>query len=303
MTLYNNLVIIGAPRSGTNMLRDAICSLPGYFTWNCDEINYIWRYGNNSNRTDVLKSCDATIPIKHYIRKQFDRLAYKSKLSVKFSSFYIVEKTCANSLRVDFVDEIFRPQYIYIKRNPFDVVASMLKRWTASLDPIYLFKKAKYVPISDLPYYAQKYLQSRLNRFLRKSQALSTWGPRYEGIDSDISNLSLVEVCALQWLNCVSSAEGDLHRIASSRTQSVVNIDYEDFVATPKEILTNCLETIKAYPTSRMHSSQDFQHLISDKIDQYVSSIYAGSVQYGKTLSPQAYDAVSSIVANYSALL
>lgn len=303
MTLYKNLLIIGAPRSGTNMLRDAICSLPGYCTWNCDEINYIWRYGNKSNKTDVLKSCDATKPIKHYIRKQFNRLACQSKLYAEYSSFYVVEKTCANCLRVDFVDEIARPQYIYIKRNPFDVVASMLKRWTAPLDPIYLLKKAKYVPISDLPYSAQNYLQTRLNRFLRRGQALSTWGPRYEGIDSDISKLSLVEVCALQWLNCVRSAEGELSRIALSRIQTVVSVDYEDLVAKPKEILTDCLAKIKAYPTSRMHSPQEFQQLISDKIGYHAPSIYGGSVKYGKSLSSQAYDAVSNVVASYSPLL
>ena len=39
-------MIIGAARSGTNMLRDVLTSLDGVDTWPCDEINYIWRHGN-----------------------------------------------------------------------------------------------------------------------------------------------------------------------------------------------------------------------------------------------------------------
>ena len=33
-----------------------------------------------------------------------------------------------------------------------------------------------------------------------------SWGPRYRGIDEDVANHSLVEVCALQWRACVRSA-------------------------------------------------------------------------------------------------
>ena len=43
---WSPLVIVGAPRTGTNLLRDLLTQLPGYGTWPCDEINYIWRHGN-----------------------------------------------------------------------------------------------------------------------------------------------------------------------------------------------------------------------------------------------------------------
>ena len=46
MSTDRDVVIIGAPRSGTNMLRDVLTSLPGFATWPCDEINLIWRHGN-----------------------------------------------------------------------------------------------------------------------------------------------------------------------------------------------------------------------------------------------------------------
>ena len=35
------LIIIGAARSGTNIVRDTLVHVPGWKTWNCDEINLI----------------------------------------------------------------------------------------------------------------------------------------------------------------------------------------------------------------------------------------------------------------------
>lgn len=46
------IILIGAPRSGTNIFRDTIASLPSVTTWPCDEINYIWRHGNINYPSD-----------------------------------------------------------------------------------------------------------------------------------------------------------------------------------------------------------------------------------------------------------
>ena len=53
---------------GTNMLRDIITSIPDFDTWDCDEINPIWRYGNKSFETDVLLPSSANTKVKKYIR-------------------------------------------------------------------------------------------------------------------------------------------------------------------------------------------------------------------------------------------
>ena len=53
------MVIVGAGRSGTNVLREVLCSFPGFSTWPCDEINYIWRHGNRGAPTDELTPDDA----------------------------------------------------------------------------------------------------------------------------------------------------------------------------------------------------------------------------------------------------
>ena len=67
-----DLIIIGAPRSGTNMLRDVLVRFPGVATWPCDEINYIWRHGNLRYPSDEFPAERADARVQRYIRAQFD---------------------------------------------------------------------------------------------------------------------------------------------------------------------------------------------------------------------------------------
>src|SRR5687767_12207692 len=90
---FRPIVIIGAPRSGTNMLRDALTSCDCAATWPCDEINAIWRHHNARFPSDELQPAQATHSVKRYVRNAFKRLAHRT------GAHLIVEKTCANSLR------------------------------------------------------------------------------------------------------------------------------------------------------------------------------------------------------------
>ena len=82
-------------------------------------------------------------------------------------------KTCSNSLRVNFVNEIFpEAKYIFLVRNGIDVVASMKKRWKTKFEPLFIFKKALYTPITDMPYYTIKYLYNRLYKIFSKENWL-----------------------------------------------------------------------------------------------------------------------------------
>ncbi len=218
-----SLVIIGAPRSGTNMLRDVLTRLPGFATWPCDEINYIWRHGNVRYPSDELPVDRATPRVVRYIRGHFDALARRYEARV------VVEKTCANSLRVPFVDKVVNDaRYVFIYRDGVDVVGSALKRWTASLDPGYLAKKARYVPISDLPYYASRYAWNRVHKLVSRDRALAVWGPRVDGMADWPERYDLLQMCAMQWRVCVEKASRDLAELGADR---VHQIRYEDFVA------------------------------------------------------------------------
>ena len=100
MTNFKPIVIIGAPRSGTNMLRDVLCNIPDFSSWPCDEINYIWRHGNARYPSDEIPKEKATSSVKDYIQNCFEEIRKRT------GSNFIIEKTCANSLRVPFVDAV-----------------------------------------------------------------------------------------------------------------------------------------------------------------------------------------------------
>ena len=222
---HQPVIIIGAGRSGTNMLRDVLVQLPGFGTWPCDEINYIWRHGNVRYPSDEFLPEQALFEVKKYIRKSFSNLAQKHRLT------YVVEKTCANSLRVDFVRQVFpNGKFIFIVRDGRDVIASAMKRWTASFDLPYVLRKAWYVPISDLPYYGIKYFLNHLHRAWSRDGKLVYWGPCFEGMKDILHSKSLAEICAMQWVRCVEKAEQGLCKVDSS---SVYQLRYEDFVKQP----------------------------------------------------------------------
>ncbi len=227
LSSYQPIIIIGAARSGTNMLRDALTRVVGIGTWPCDEINYIWRHGNCRHPDDEFTPEMATPAVRKFIRRAFERMA--RRLDVR----YLVEKTCANSLRVGFVDRIVpEAKYLFLVRDGRDVVASAMKRWKARLDIPYILRKARFVPLGDLPYYGLRYLCNRVARALSKERRLAFWGPRFEGIQRALSECCLVEVCALQWSRSTQLSEEHLSGIDNER---VYRLRYEDFVRSPAE--------------------------------------------------------------------
>ena len=259
---YKPIIIIGAPRSGTNMLRDCLVSINGFSTWPCDEINYIWRYGNRSFSSDELLKENITNKNLNYIRGQFNNLHRKTK------SNFIVEKTCANSLRVPFVNEILpEAKYIYIIRNGYDVVGSAKLRWTAKLDIPYIFKKIRYVPFNDLFYYASRYIYTRTYKIFSKEKRVAYWGPKIKDLKHFLLEYSLDELCALQWKRCVDLSDNAFHKLPKDK---VYHLKYEEFVDNPYEILKQILEFL----------SYDIDQ---DEIKEAVKSISNTSVGKGRS--------------------
>ena len=221
------VIVIGAPRSGTKLLRDIVCGFEGFGTWPCDEINYIWRYGNRAFPTDELTPEHATQKVTRFIRHAFE------KQHRRLGGGSVVEKTCANSLRVSFVDHIFpEATFVYIVRDGCDAVASAMHRWTARVDVRYLARKARFVPARDLPFYSVRYLRANLHRLKSGKQGrLGWWGPRFEGMLELQRGSTLPEVCAYQWKRCVEQAEEQLRLLDSRR---VHRVEYEQLVEAPK---------------------------------------------------------------------
>lgn len=252
--MSQRIIIVGAPRSGTNMLRDILCSFDGVSTWPCDEINFIWRYGNQSFPSDELSENLITKEIKQYINRQFDWVGDK------FNADLIVEKTCANSLRLNYVDKLVPDaKYIYIVRNGIDVVESAKKRWSAKLNLKYILKKAKFVPKKNIPYYATRYLKSLVYKLFSSDDRLKFWGPIYHNMENDMINLTIAEACAKQWKNCVDSSDRFFSSISTDKFHS---IRYENFVNNPEKELTRILKFLNVN-----HSPEFFEKSIKDVVN------------------------------------
>lgn len=219
------IIIIGAPRSGTNMLRDALTSLPDATTWNCDEINPTWRYGNWHHPTDELLPDHARPEVIRYIRTQFTRQARAGRAG------FVVEKTCANSLRVPFVDRVVpEARYVFIVRDGRDAVPSAVARWTGTVDLGYVLRKARYVPRRELAGYLTRVARGRLRRRFSPDHRPATWGPRFAGFDQLAASSPPALTCAHQWARCVTTAADALAALGDER---VVTTRYEDLIATP----------------------------------------------------------------------
>jgi hypothetical protein len=98
-----------------------------------------------------------------------------------------------------------------------------------------LLRKARFVPIPDLPYYGTRFIANRLRPKIFSRQRLPHWGPRIEEMNRPYMPQSLEWVASLQWKRCVDAA----HRaFQSMEDRRHIKIKYEDFVQAPFEEMT-----------------------------------------------------------------
>ena len=213
------VVILGAPRSGTKLLRNllgqsAACTTIPY------GINHVWRHGLPAAAPDRRPATDATAQCRQEIRSALLDLAGRPP------SGYLVEKTCANTLRVPFVDQILPDAHvIHIVRDGRDAAVSAREQWTRPPSLGYLLGKLRYVPLQHASFLLE-YLRN-LWSGLWTSGHVQYWGPRYDGIEEDVRERPLLAVCARQWRACVTTCLDDLARRPDDR---VTSIRYESLV-------------------------------------------------------------------------
>lgn len=219
------VIIIGAGRSGTNILRDTLTRLPGYRTWDCDEINLIWRHGNLDHANDVFGPAEATRRVRGFLHRTFDSFAARSGASV------VVEKTCANTLRIPFILSVFpEARFVHIVRDGRDVTLSAMQRWTASIEPGYLLKKLRFAPLTDIPHYAARFVANRIHQRKSVERRQKSWGPIFPDMPTWVASRPLVEVCAKQWASCVEHADDALRGLPQ---EQACIMTYEALVSNP----------------------------------------------------------------------
>ena len=274
---FQPTIIIGAARSGTNMLRDVLTRLEGFGTWDCDEINPIWRHGNFHHPNDQFEADMARPEVVKFVRKEFSKIARSTKAD------RVVEKSCANTLRLPFIDQIFpEARYVHIYRDGRDTVASAKKRWNAPFELGYTLKKLRYVPLSDFPRIAGSFGMMRLRQLFGQQKKLAYWGVRLPMSDEELSNYTLDEICALQWDHSVRRSL----EFFEQHPSQVHSVRYEEFVREPVEHMLEILRFLGV------------DHIDREAVVQAVGPVRTTSIhKYKKELSPDTIERVERIMA------
>lgn len=226
-----HLIVIGAARSGTKLLRDALAAAMGVGKVPYD-IGYVWRYGNEDTPDDVIDPSAMNDRTRRFICKYIDAYASGQPPAV-------IEKTVGNTLRVPAVASVFpNAAYIHLVRDGVDVIESSMRQWNAPANMHYLGKKARQFPIRLVAKYGVKYVRSLAIRRIGHDSRLGTWGVRYPGIDLDLGDQDLTTVCARQWCESVSRARSGLEVSSVSYTETRYETLIEDPAAEVSRLVT-----------------------------------------------------------------
>jgi hypothetical protein len=216
------IIVLGAARSGTKLLRDTLAASRDLVATPYD-LNFVWRTNNESHPSDALPAdlCDSATA--RYIVSGLRRAA-----GLKIDdNRRLVEKTVSNTLRVEFVARVFpNADFVHIIRDGRDVVASSVVQWNKPVNVRYLARKLGAFPLRNYRY-ALWYLRNRL-KFRPQSGTKSIWGVRYPGIGADVASLALPVVCAKQWLASVTGVQRAQENYDGLRLKV---IRYEDLVS------------------------------------------------------------------------
>lgn len=248
--MTRKIILIGAARSGTKILRDVLATATGAGCVPYD-ISFVWRYRNESVPHDVLDPRSATPSIRNFVRNYIDRYASDNDV--------VIEKTVGNALRVPYVREVLpEAGYIHLVRNGIDVAESTRRQWVAPPDGKYLARKIRHFPLRLVPTYGRKYAVSMAHQFLTKDGRVATWGPRYPGIDGDVSSSDLLTVCARQWQTCIEAAEAAFAELDAP----VSTVHYEDLVTDPVRVLEAVLSVheLQYDPESLKRAASMLEH-------------------------------------------
>ena len=223
---YQPVILIGAGRSGTKIIRDVIATHPDIDAVPFD-VNYIWRIGQKIEH-DFLDPASLTDKNKAIIRKQLEKQLNSAAI--------LLEKTVSNSLRIPYVQAVYPDaKFIHLIRDGRDVVESVLRQWGESRELSYFFKKLKTFPILHACSYLYEYVINWFNLKLGfKARQDYIWGVRYPGYQKDVQEKSVLEVCAIQWLKCIESSTTMLAHIDQ---QQCLVIRYEELVNDPSKQL------------------------------------------------------------------
>lgn len=230
------ILIIGAARSGTKLLRTLIASHPDVACVPYD-VNFVWRIGNEGIEHDELDPEMLSVNTARRIRRRLFRFQSCEPA--------LVEKTVSNCLRVPFVFSVFpQARILHLVRDGRDAVESALRQWEHPVEWRYAIRKAYAFPLFSVRRYGLRYAKETW-RGKRGRVGQRTWGPRYRGIDEDLATLGIVPTVSRQWALSVEKTMAGLRLVPQDQ---ILTIRYEDLVESPIGQMENVYKFAKVDP-------------------------------------------------------
>lgn len=249
------IIILGNTRSGTTIVQKVMSVHPDIAGWY--EPRTLWLCAAPGRPHDEFGEEDATVKVKAHVRRQF--LKYQKE----HGDCVVMEKTPANILKIPYVHAIFpEATYLFIVRDPFSFISSVELKWQRTLSTTGIRRRLRSTPITQLPFYAGRFVRQYFDKRVLRKKYQAIWGPRYRGMTDDLKNEELMTVIARQWAVPSRKAEEDLARFPVGK---VLRLRYEDFVSDPISDMTRICEhcgvtltdEMKAFARAKVRS--DFQ--------------------------------------------
>lgn len=233
------LIILGAARSGTKLLRallekcDQCIAVP-------HSLNDLWRRGLSPHDSDRRSTPNSSPQVKADIRSRLLTFVDPTQRS---PHKYLVEKTCANTLRVPFIRHVLpEAHFVHIIRDGRDAAVSAREKWKEGpsfRDVARKLRSLLTLDIASLTWHAKNWWAG--------ADGLESWGPRYPGMANDLKRHPLLDVCARQWRACVNTCLSDVHQFVPS--EYVTTVRYESLVR-DQSVLARLLEALEVTNSS-----------------------------------------------------
>lgn len=231
------IILIGTHRSGTSWLGQVLSSHPslGY----CKEPRYIWSWGNNYKRDDILTKNNATPRIINHIRQRFDKFLKNQ------GKERLIEKTPSNCLRLSFIRAVYpEAKILHIIRDGRSVFSSaneILNTGYYRQDVLSrrLLEMFSETPIWELPAQIPRITETLKSKLT--GRPLKFWGPRprnwHEWIKQDPPNVIL----AKQWTATINQAIFD-SALIDSNNNYYYRFSYEEIMTKPRKIMADIVD-------------------------------------------------------------
>ena len=217
------IILFGNTRSGTSMVQNLLATHPRVVPWY--EPRTLWLCADPGREHDEFEEIDATDSVKRHIRSRF------LKYQLEHGNRIVMEKTPANIFKIPYVRAILpEATFLFIVRNPFSFISSVELKWQRTLTGKGIRRRLKSTPVTQLHYYAGRFIRQYFDKRVLGRKYQSTWGPRYKGMEKDLQNNDLMTVIARQWSRGSNKAERDLARFGKDQ---ILRLRYEDFVQDP----------------------------------------------------------------------